>query len=162
MAADLVLPSLDAGDEEMFQYVNRPHKDISFERMITGLIDFVRVYRGAVWLEVFLLAGVTAIPSEIAKIDALLRKIRPERVQLNTVTRPPAEEFACAVSEEQMEGLKELFSQTVEIIGRTLSCRMPGFADRAINGRYPCPAQKAALHRSKAFPPVWPCSPRRR
>jgi wyosine [tRNA(Phe)-imidazoG37] synthetase (radical SAM superfamily) len=43
MAADLVLPSLDAGDDGMFQYVNRPHRDISFERMIAGLNDFIRV-----------------------------------------------------------------------------------------------------------------------
>lgn len=120
MSADLVLPSLDAGDEAMFQYVNRPHPDISFDRMIDGLSDFVRLYQGPVWLEVFLLAGVTAIPGEIGKIDALLRKIRPARVQLNTVTRPPAEEFAFAVSEEQMEGLKGLFSQTVEMVGRGL------------------------------------------
>ena len=125
MAADLVLPSLDAGDEEMFQYVNRPHRDISFERMIAGLIDFVRVYPGPVWLEVFLLAGVTAIPSEIEKINALLRKIRPGRVQLNTVTRPPAEEFACAVSEEQMEGLKKLFSGAVEIISQRAPAGSP-------------------------------------
>ncbi|MHB8772906.1 MAG: radical SAM protein [Syntrophales bacterium] len=118
MAADLVLPSLDAGDEDMFRYVNRPHPDISFERMSTGLSDFVRLYPGPVWLEVFLLAGVTAIPGEIEKIDVLLRKIRPERVQLNTVTRPPTEEFAGAVSEERMDVLKELFSGRVEVIRR--------------------------------------------
>jgi wyosine [tRNA(Phe)-imidazoG37] synthetase (radical SAM superfamily) len=125
MATDLVLPSLDAGDEAMFQYINRPHPDISFERMITGLSDFVRLYQGPVWLEVFLLAGVTAIPGEIGKIDALLRKMRPARVQLNTVTRPPAEEFAFAVSEEQMEGLKGLFSHTVEIVGRHAPAESP-------------------------------------
>jgi wyosine [tRNA(Phe)-imidazoG37] synthetase (radical SAM superfamily) len=125
MAADLVLPSLDAGDEDMFQYINRPHRDISFARVIAGLIDFVRVYPGAVWLEVLLPAGVTAIPAEIKKIDALLRKIRPERVQLNTVTRPPAEEFAYAVSEDQMESLKGLFSETVEIINRHTPAESP-------------------------------------
>ena len=125
MAADLVLPSLDAGDEGMFQYVNRPHGDISFERMVTGLADFVRIYPGAVWLEVFLLAGVTAIPSEIKKIDALLCKIRPKRVQLNTVTRPPAEAFACAVSDDQMKGLRELFSEPVEIIDRRALAESP-------------------------------------
>jgi wyosine [tRNA(Phe)-imidazoG37] synthetase (radical SAM superfamily) len=78
-----------------------------------------------VWLEVFLLAGVTAIPAEIEKIDALLGKIRPERVQLNTATRPPAEEFAYAVSEDQMESLKKLFSETVEIISRQAPAESP-------------------------------------
>jgi wyosine [tRNA(Phe)-imidazoG37] synthetase (radical SAM superfamily) len=133
MAADLVLPSLDAGDEAMFQYVNRPHHEISFERMADGLSNFVRLYQGPVWVEAFLLAGVTAMPAEIGKIDAILRKIRPARVQLNTVTRPPAEEFAFAVSEKQMEGLKGLFSQTVEIVGR----RVPGPSVDLQGGRAP-------------------------
>jgi wyosine [tRNA(Phe)-imidazoG37] synthetase (radical SAM superfamily) len=126
MVADLVLPSLAAGDEAIFQYVNRPHRDISFERMVAGLNDFVRFYKGALWLEVFLLAGVTAIPSEIKKIDAILGKICPQRVQLNTATRPPAEAFALAVPEEQMEGLKGFFSQTVEIVGRRMPAGDPG------------------------------------
>ncbi len=30
MQADLVIPSLDAGDEELFHYVNRPHADYFF------------------------------------------------------------------------------------------------------------------------------------
>jgi wyosine [tRNA(Phe)-imidazoG37] synthetase (radical SAM superfamily) len=148
MAADLVLPSLDAGDEDMFQYVNRPHRDISFERMVTGLGDFVRVYPGAVWLEVFLLAGVTAIPSEIKKIDALLGKIRPKRVQLNTVTRPPAEECAYAVSEDQMGSLKKLFSETVEIVSRRAPAESPDLqtgqsrADiLSLLRRRPCPLE---------------------
>ncbi|MCE5266004.1 MAG: radical SAM protein [Deltaproteobacteria bacterium] len=118
LAADLVLPSLDAGDEALFQYVNRPHPEISFERMVGGLNDFVRLYRGPVWVEVFLLAGVTALPAEVGKIDAILRRIGPERIQLNTVTRPPAEEFALAVPDDQLEGLKGLFSQEAEVVQR--------------------------------------------
>ncbi len=51
MEADLVVPSLDAGDEAMFQMVNRPHQDISFEHMLQGLIDFRREYQGKYWLE---------------------------------------------------------------------------------------------------------------
>ncbi len=30
LAADLLVPSLDAGSQELFRYVNRPHKDIVF------------------------------------------------------------------------------------------------------------------------------------
>ena len=55
MKADLVIPSLDAGDEGMFRLVNRPHEDVTFERMLAGLVDFRREFRGAYWLEVFVL-----------------------------------------------------------------------------------------------------------
>ena len=62
MAADLVLPSLDAGDEHLFQYVNRPHEEISFERMVDGIATFTRRFPGEVWLEILLLWRVTGLP----------------------------------------------------------------------------------------------------
>ena len=37
-AADLVMPSLDAGDETTFQLVNRPHESLHFEQVLSGLI----------------------------------------------------------------------------------------------------------------------------
>ncbi|MCK4625431.1 MAG: radical SAM protein, partial [Phycisphaerae bacterium] len=55
MNADLIVPSLDAGDEMMFRAVNRPHEDISFEKMLKGLIEFRREYQGQYWLEVMFL-----------------------------------------------------------------------------------------------------------
>jgi wyosine [tRNA(Phe)-imidazoG37] synthetase (radical SAM superfamily) len=59
MEADLVLPSLDAGDERLFRYVNRPDELIQFETMVQGLREFNARFKKPVWLEVFLLAGVT-------------------------------------------------------------------------------------------------------
>ena len=56
--ADLVMPSLDAGTPRRFERVNRPHRDISFEKMVDGLVTFCAVFRGKVWLEVFVLAGI--------------------------------------------------------------------------------------------------------
>ncbi|MHB8202646.1 MAG: radical SAM protein [Desulfomonilaceae bacterium] len=116
MDADVVLPSLDAGDEIAFRYVNRPHKSISFGAMVKGLMDFTAVFTGAVWLEVFLLGGVTGAPSGVKKIAALIKEIGPERVQLNTVSRPPAEEFAFAVNAERMQEFKKLIPGKVELI----------------------------------------------
>ncbi len=116
MSADLVLPSLDAGDESLFQYVNRPHGELSFEQMTDGLAAFTKRFSGEVWLEVFLLGGVTGIPDEVKKIASIIRRIQPERVQLNSVSRPPAEEFALAVGRDQMERLGELLSGRVEVI----------------------------------------------
>ncbi len=116
MVADLVLPSLEAGDDHLFQYINRPHQDISFERMVDGLDVFTKRFPGKVWLEVFLLAGMTGIPSEVKKIAALAKRIEAARVQLNTVSRPPAEEFAFPRAAEQMLALKGFFPGEVDII----------------------------------------------
>jgi wyosine [tRNA(Phe)-imidazoG37] synthetase (radical SAM superfamily) len=117
MEADLVLPSLDAGDAHLFRYVNRPHCDLSFEQMVDGVASFTSRFSGEVRLEVLLLAGVTGIPSEAKKIAALARRIGAARIELNTVTRPPAEEFAFMLSREQMLSLRRLFPGEVEIIG---------------------------------------------
>ena len=86
MEADLVLPSLDAGDAELFQLVNRPHENVEFDDMVEGLVAFRERFAKPVWLEVMLLAGITGIRSEVEKIAALTHRIRPDRVQLNSNT----------------------------------------------------------------------------
>lgn len=163
MAADLVLPSLDAGDEYLFQYVNCPHKDISFERMVNGLAEFTKRFSGEVWLEVFLLGGVTGIPSEVKKIAALIKKIGPARVQLNTVSRPPAEEFALPIPPERMYALKEFIPGEVDIISENKEDKVHIFASYEANeadilallSRRPCTAEDIAgglgIHITEAF-----------
>lgn len=114
--ADLVIPSLDAGDKELFHYVNRPHENIVFDRMVEGLIDFTRQFSGQVWLEVLLISGVTGLVPEAQKIAAYAKKIGAAKVQLNTVCRPSQEDFACAVDARQMKKLADLFAGSVEIL----------------------------------------------
>ncbi|MBN2474711.1 MAG: radical SAM protein [Pirellulales bacterium] len=114
--ADLVIPSLDAGDEAMFRLVNRPHEEISFEQMLSGLIDLRREFRGEYWLEVFVVGAYTAVPGELAKVAQCVDRIGPDRVQLNTVTRPPAEKYAVGVSTERLEELTSTFRPRAEII----------------------------------------------
>lgn len=115
-AADLLVPSLDAGDEMRFRHINRPHETITFEKMLSGLIAMREDFRGQYWLEVFLLAGYTAIESELMKLAKCVNLVRPDRVQLNTVTRPPAESFAAGVSRERMTTLAAMFHPPAEVI----------------------------------------------
>jgi wyosine [tRNA(Phe)-imidazoG37] synthetase (radical SAM superfamily) len=114
--ADLVIPSLDAGDENLFRYINRPHPLISFEKMVAGLIEFRRYFDKPIWLEVFLLGGVTALDAEVAKIARIAKEIKPDRVQINSVARPPAEEFAYPVSRERLEQLAQAFGEPTEVV----------------------------------------------
>ena len=114
--ADVILPSLDAGDEYLFHYVNRPHPKITFQRMVEGLIEFRNIYKNQYWLEVFLLGGVTGILSEVRKIASLVKKINPDKVHLNSVFRPPIEEYAYKVSMNQMMNFPRLFDNKAEIV----------------------------------------------
>lgn len=117
MLADVVLPSLDAGDETLFRRVNRPHPDISFDRLVGGLEVFIREFSGDVWLEVLMLDGVTGTPEEARKIAELVERLHPARVQLNTAWRPPAESGVRPVSADQLADLSALFTGAVDIVG---------------------------------------------
>lgn len=114
--ARLVVPSLDAGDDTVFHAVNRPVQGITFERMVEGLIDFRREFTGEIWLEVFILGGYTSLREDAVKIAGLAKKIMPDRVQLNTVTRPPAEEFAAGVSGDRLRRIAGFFDPAAEVI----------------------------------------------
>lgn len=116
MDADLVIPSLDAGSRHLFQYVNRPHPEILFDKMVEGLIRFRDEYKGQYWLEVFLLAGVTTPEVEIEKLKTCIQSIKPDKVQVNTVTRPPAESFAEPVPKELLENLAAQLYECSEVI----------------------------------------------
>jgi len=116
LKADIIIPSLDAGSNHLFQYVNRPHPDISFRKMLEGLVKFRDEYNGKYWLEVFLLAGVTTPEMEISRLKTCISSIQPDKVQVNTVTRPPAESFAEPVQREQLENLAAQLYEHSEVI----------------------------------------------
>ncbi len=114
--ADVVLPSLDAGDDATFQKINRPHPDISIEKLISGICDFRREYSGQIWLEVFLVESINSSPEEISKISDAIRRIRPDKVQLNTAVRPPAEKNVRKLNAEKLREIAALIGQDCEVI----------------------------------------------
>ncbi len=115
-SADMVVPSLDAGSNRIFQYVNRPHQDITFSKMLQGLVEFRKAYSGQYWLEVFLLAGVTTPEMEIKRLKTCINAIQPDKVQVNTVTRPPAEGFAEPVPQKQLQTITKKLYEKAEVI----------------------------------------------
>jgi wyosine [tRNA(Phe)-imidazoG37] synthetase (radical SAM superfamily) len=114
--ADLVMPSLDVGNQTAFHLVNRPHESINFEQVLSGLIAFRQCYRGQYWLEVLLVGAFTDFESELAAIRACVSRIRPDRVLLGTITRPPAEDCALAVPHERLIELAATFSPPAEVL----------------------------------------------
>lgn len=118
LAADLIIPSLDAGGPDTFHAVNRPAGDVPFEKLIEGLVALRRDFRGPIWLEVFLVDGLTTGEDEIRRIGQYVERIRPDRIQLNTVDRPAAEPYVRAVPRRRLKEIAELLGPSCEVISR--------------------------------------------
>ena len=88
LAADVVLPSLDAVSDLAFQKINRPHHDLNIQNHLRGLAAFRKEYTGKIWLEVFIIPGYNDNKEELAQIKQAIETLQPDRVQLNTLDRP--------------------------------------------------------------------------
>jgi len=115
-AIDLILPSLDAGDEETFQRINRPHAGLTLQMVVGGLAALRREFAGQLWLEVFVIAGLNDSDEQIARIKACADRIDPHRIQVNTAVRPPAEADVGVPSAQRLEEIRERLGPRAEII----------------------------------------------
>ena len=159
--ADLVIPSLDAGDGSSFMRVNRPVESIGFDRMVYGLRQFRESYRGLLWLEVFLLDQITATEEMVRLMATHVRSINPDRVQLNTVIRPPAEKYALSVPKHSMLQFAKMFECRTEVIADYTSAFDTGRSTASrediilLLKRRPCTLEDIAaglyIHRNEAI-----------
>jgi len=114
--ADVVLPSLDAVSSEAFLKINRPDEGLSAERMVEGLVQFRKIYKGQIWLEILFCRGVNDSQSELSLMKETIGHIRPDQIHLNTVVRPPSEKWAAPLSQKEMEKIKAFFGEMAIII----------------------------------------------
>jgi wyosine [tRNA(Phe)-imidazoG37] synthetase (radical SAM superfamily) len=116
---DLVLPNLDAVSVTAFNKINRPHHGLTPQRIIDGLISFRNVYHGLIWLEVFIVPGINDTDEELKLLREAAEKIRPDRIQLNTLDRPGTCTWVKSSTAADLHRISRTFSPLpVEVIAR--------------------------------------------
>ncbi len=116
LGADVVLPSLDAVSSEVFMRINRPHPEISAEKIIEGMVEFRKVYKGQIWLEVLFCKEVNDTPGELRRMKEVVERVQPDLIHLNTVVRPPSEDWVKPLSQKEMEEIQAFFGEKATII----------------------------------------------
>lgn len=101
--ADLIVPSLDAVSEPVFQKLNRPHRGLKSSEIISGLIQLRKEFEGEIWLETFIVPHLNDSEGELQLLKEAIEKINPDKVQLNTLDRPGAESWVVAARKERLE-----------------------------------------------------------
>ena len=113
--ADLIIPSLDGASPATFRKINRPHKSITFKRVVDGLIKLRKEFKGKIWLEVMLIKGINDNVSEARKLKELIERIKPDKVQLNLPIRPAPEKISVP-SFKSVSRIKKIINRKIEAV----------------------------------------------
>jgi wyosine [tRNA(Phe)-imidazoG37] synthetase (radical SAM superfamily) len=116
LKADMIMPTLSTLKEETFRAIHQPHEGLTAALLIEGLKSLRKTYKGQLFIEVMLLAGFNDGDEEIEALRQAIVEIAPDRVQLNTVARPPADVRAIPLDRKKLEVIKNVFGEGAEII----------------------------------------------
>lgn len=117
LKANLVLPSLDAANNKTFKKIDRPSENLKIEDYIEGLIKFSEEFTGEIWLEIMILPKFNDDLENLKLLKEAILKIKPDKVQLNTLDRPGAIANVRAATRLELQNIIDLWNLgNVEII----------------------------------------------
>jgi len=129
LGADIIMPTLSSAFEATFRKIHRPQPPLELKTIVEGLKLLRKEFNGALFLEVVLLAGINDTEKELEGLKDLMIKISPDKVQLNTVVRPPADGRAMSLDRKRLKEIKEFFGSNAEIVADVSVERGPGKED---------------------------------
>ena len=104
---DIVKLSLDCATKKCFKKIDRPNSGIDLDDIIKSMKSFSKTYRGSLIIEILVVKGINDKNEEFEKLNSVLNEIKPDRVDISTIDRPPAYK----VERVSMSTLKELSSK---------------------------------------------------
>jgi wyosine [tRNA(Phe)-imidazoG37] synthetase (radical SAM superfamily) len=116
LEAHIIMPTLTTAFQATFEKIHRPHPCLTLEMVVKGLTRLREVYQGEYALEVMLLAGMNDSDEELDALKPLVRRLSPDKIQLNTVVRPPADLTAMALDRKRLEEIKDFLGDAAEIV----------------------------------------------
>lgn len=106
---DVVVPSLDAVDNENFNAIDKPDSSIDINLIIQHLIKFSHEYKGKIYLEILFCKDINDSQEHVKKYLDIIPKIKLDKVQIGTIHRPPAYSNIEKVSDEFLLETTKLF-----------------------------------------------------
>ncbi|RJR35553.1 MAG: radical SAM protein [Desulfobacteraceae bacterium] len=123
---DLILPTLCTVFEPTFQLIHRPAAGLRLDRIIEGMKRLRKEYKRDLFLEVMLLRSINDSEKELEGLKRVIEEISPDRIQLNTVVRPPNDPSALPLDSSSMKEIMKFFGPSAEVIAPV----KPGVVER--------------------------------
>ena len=115
-ACDLIMPSLDAVSDDVFQKINRPHNNLKPNEMIDSLITFRKKFKNQMWLEIFFIEGINDTEKELILLKTACEKIAPDKIQINSLDRPGIFSWVKKVPPKRLSVIQDYFKPLNTVI----------------------------------------------
>ena len=111
---DEVKLSLDCATQKCLQKLDRSHSSIDVENIKAGMLAFKSKYKGPLIIEILIVKTLNDSKEEIEKINAFLLKLKPTRIDISSIDRPPAYAVQ-AVGYEELLNISHLFDSSLPV-----------------------------------------------
>lgn len=111
LPVDIIIPSLNAVSPDIFAKIDQPLAGLTPEKIMNGLLELKKLYKGQFLLEIFIVPGLNDTKTELTLLRDFSRKLKPDGIQLNSLDRTGTEKWVQPVSAENMQEIKEFFGE---------------------------------------------------
>lgn len=109
MKFDIVKFSLDSAIQKTFRKIDRSIKNYNIDEMIEKMAKFRAKFSGELVMEVLVIEGFNDNEDEFKALNLAFSKIKPHRIDISSIDRPPAHEVK-SVSFEKLQNLASLIT----------------------------------------------------
>ena len=109
--ADLVSLKIDTVSDDIWHRINKPHRSLKLNKILDGLMEFLNTFEGVLTTETMLIRDINDATGEINKIANFIRELNPKKSYISVPTRPPAEKWVKAATEERINMAYQIFNE---------------------------------------------------
>ena len=107
--ADWVSIKIDAVSPEIWQKINNPHHRLKLDLILSGIMNFSRIFSGVLTTETMLIKDVNDSPTEHQKIAEFISGLNTAQSYLSIPTRPPAIKWVKSADESTVNQAYQIF-----------------------------------------------------
>jgi len=111
LPVDIIIASLNAVSPEVFTKINQPLFGLTPTKVMNGLLELKKLYKGRLLLELFIVPGVNDTEQELTLLRDFAKKLQPAGIQLNSLDRPGVESWVQPATPEKMLEIKKFFAE---------------------------------------------------
>lgn len=105
---DIVKLSLDCISNVCFKKLDRINKEVECDKIVDGIIEFRNIYSKDLVIEILFVKDLNDSDDEVELLNKALYQIKPNRVDIGTIDRPPAYDVQ-PISYNKLESIANKF-----------------------------------------------------